>query len=671
MMHYAIRCLAIAMTSAAMAGCIASTPASDDAIAADGTRAEIAVLETTDLHSNVMSYDFYKLADDQDLGLERAATLIHDARKEFTNTLLFDDGDTIQGTALADYQALVKPPACDQELAVYKAMDTLDYDAGTIGNHEFNYGLAYLSQVTGTPFNVAGVDARKCKGPHYPFVLSNVFSAKDGKPLYAPWRLLTRTIHVHAPDGSDREATIRIGLLGFAPPPIMDWDRRNLEGKVTVMGVVEAAEKYLPELHKAGADIVIAIAHGGINAAPYTPKMENAGWYLAQVPGIDAILLGHSHDIFPNPGDPKSHYAHIADVDKVRGSVHGVPAVMGNYFGKSIGLIDLVLVHDDGRWQVDRAATHAEVRSVKNADGSHVAADAEIIRLVKPEHDATIAYVKTPVGRSDFEMSTYFAADRDTTALQVVNAAQRDYVEKYIKENLPQYAGIAVLSAAAPFKAGFGGPNDYTDIAAGPLAINNAADLYLYPNTLTAVKTDGAGIRAWLEKSAGWFNRIDPAKTGPQELVNRRFPTYNFDVLQGGLTYTIDVTQAEGGRIRDLRYNDQAIDADRAFIVVTNNYRASGGGRFPGLDGKNIVISAPDSNRDALIAFIRAAGEITRVRFGNDRNWRFAAVKTAGPVIFTSAAGKLDLARADGLDNVTLWKDNGDGTAVYAVDLSR
>jgi 2',3'-cyclic-nucleotide 2'-phosphodiesterase / 3'-nucleotidase len=664
-------CRAMTIACAALlAGCAAHDRAADHQ-AANGSRAEIAVLETTDLHSNVLSYDYYKLAEDQDLGLARAATLIRDARKQFANTLLFDDGDTIQGTALADYQALVKPPACDQELAVYSAMDTLGYDAATIGNHEFNYGLAYLSQVTGTPFNVVGVDEKKCKGPRFPFVLSNVFSARDGKPLYSPWRILVRTIHVHAPDGTERDATIRIGLLGFAPPPIMDWDRRNLEGKVTVMGVVEAAQKYLPELKIAGAEIVIAIAHGGINASPYTPTMENAGWHLSKVAGIDAILLGHSHDIFPNPDDPKSHYAHVADVDNTRGTLHGVPAVMGNYFGKSIGLIDLALVHQDGRWHVDRSATHAEVRSVRNADGSHVAADPEIVRLATPEHEATIAYVKTPIGHSDFEMSTYFIAAADTTALQIVNAAQRDYVEKYIKENLPQYSAVPVLSAAAPFKAGFGGPNDYTDIPAGPLAINNAADLYLYPNTLTAVKTDGAGIKAWLEKSASWFNRIDPTKTAPQELINRRVPTYNFDVLQGGLAYTIDVTRTEGSRISELRFNGRPVADDQAFIVVTNNYRASGGGHFPGLDGKSIVVSAPDSNRDVLIAFVRAAGDITRARLGNDHNWHFARVKTAGPVVFTSAAGKLELARADGLENVALWKDNGDGRAVYAVDLSR
>ncbi|HEY8010707.1 MAG TPA: bifunctional 2',3'-cyclic-nucleotide 2'-phosphodiesterase/3'-nucleotidase, partial [Rudaea sp.] len=638
---------------------------------AAGTRTRIGILETTDIHSNIMSYDYFKLAEDRNLGFERAAELIRTARKEFENSLTFDAGDTIQGTALADWQAQVKPLPCDQELAIYKAMDAVGYDAGTIGNHEFNYGLPFLSQVTGTAFNITGVPVEKCKGPHFPLVLSNVFSVKDGKPLYAPWRVLTRTFHANAADGSARDVTLRIGLLGFTPTGIMEWDKRNLDGKVTVMGVVEAAQKYLPELHKAGVDLVIAIVHGGIDTSPYSAKTENAGWHLAGVPGIDAILLGHSHQIFPSPGDAKARYAHLPEVDNERGFIRGVPAVMGNYYGKNIGLIDLSLVYQDGRWQIDRAATHAEVRSVKNADGSYVDVDAAIAPLVKPEHEGTIAYVKTPIGSSDFEMSTYFVAAGDTSALQIVDTAEREYVEKYIKANLPQFADVPVLAAASPFKAGFGGPLDYTDVKAGRLAIANAADLYLYPNTVTAVKIDGAGIKAWLEKSASWFQRIDPTKSEAQELINTRVPTYTFDVIQGGLTYAIDVTQPVGQRIGDLRYRDRPLSDAQPFIVVTNNYRASGGEHFPGLDGSNIVISAPDANRDVLIAAIRDAREITRARFGNDHNWHFAHVKTAGPVVFTSAAGKLDLARAAGLENVTLWKDNGDGSAVYSLDLSR
>ena len=631
-----------------------------------GSHAQIALIETTDLHSNVMSYDYFKLSEDKALGFERAATLIRRARSEYANSLTFDSGDTIQGTALADYQALVAPPSCEQELAVYKAMDAIGYDAGTIGNHEFNYGLPFLSQVTGTPFDIAGLPEKKCKGPNFPFVLSNVFNAKSAKPLYAPWRVIERTLRIQAPDGSAREATIRIGLLGFTPPMIMQWDKRHLDGKVSVLGVVEAAQKYLPEVKAAGADIVIALVHGGINAAPYSPEMENAAWHLAGVSGIDAMLLGHSHDIFPNPHDAKSRYAHLPEVDNERGFVRGVPAVMGNYYGKNIGLIDLALVYADGHWQVDRARTKAEVRSLKTNDG-YVDVDGAVAPLVASEHANTIAYVKTPIGHSDFTMNTYFVAAGDTSALQLVNAAQRDYAQKYIQANLPQYAEIPVLAAASPFKAGFGGPNDYTDVPAGPLAINNAADLYLYPNVVTAVKIDGAGVKAWLEKSAGWFNQIDAKKSEPQDLINRKFPTYNFDVIQGDLTYLIDVTQPLGSRIGALRYQGKPVADTQPFIVVTNNYRANGGGSFVGLDGKNIVFSAPDTNRDVLIAYVKSQGEITRDKFGRDHNWRFAKVQTAGPVVFTTAAGQDSLAP----DSAKKLRDSGDGTAQYALDLSR
>jgi 2',3'-cyclic-nucleotide 2'-phosphodiesterase/3'-nucleotidase len=652
-------------------GACASAPASrQSATIAEGTRAQLAILESTDLHANIRSFDYYKVDEDPSLGFERMATLVKQARAEFPNTLLFDAGDTIQGTALADYQALVKPIGCEEKLAMYKVMDALGYDGGTVGNHEFNYGLPFLAQVTDQAMNVDGVTRRRCNGPDFPLVLANVFSTRDNQPLYAPTGWINRELKYRTADGKEGVAAIRIGLIGFAPPPITMWDKRNLEGKVYTKGLVEAAREYLPALRAQNVDLVIAISHGGLDVSPYGDEMENANWYLAQEPGIDALLLGHSHTVFPDPDNPKSRFASMPGVDNQRGFVHGKPAVMGNFWGKSLGVIELGLIYRDDRWQIDPAATHSEVRDIKQADGSFVAPDAQIARLVDDVHQATIAYVSTPIGDSDFAMTSYFADVGDVTALQPVNTAQREYVERHIAKNLPQYAGIPVLSAAAPFKTGFGGPADYTDVAAGPLAIRNAADLYLYPNTLTAVKIDGAILKGWLERSAERFNRIDPVQREPQPLINRKFSGYNFDVIQGGLDYTIDITQAPGERIRDLRYRGSRVDTAQAFIVVTNNYRASGGGRFPGLDGSNIVFSAPDANRDVLTAWVREHRHLTRVADGSDRNWRFAKVRTAGPVVFSTASDQLETAKAGGLDNVRLLKDNGDGTATYAVDLA-
>ncbi len=669
------RLFALLLTLLLMAGCkgerrdAPAIPHPRPAIA-DGTRAQLAILESTDLHSNILSYDYYRLAEDPSIGFERMATLVKRARAEFPNTLLFDDGDTIQGTPLADYQARVHPLACDEELAIYRAMDALGYDGGTIGNHEFNYGLPFLSQVTGHPMNVDGVDARRCKGPSFPLVLSNVFSRRNDQPIYAPYAWVDKTLKVRDASGRESEASIRIGFIGFTPPPIMQWDQRNLDGKVYTKGVVEAAREFVPQLRAQNVDLVIAISHGGIDTSPYTPMMENANAYLADEPGIDVLLLGHSHAAFPDPAKAKSRFANLPGVDNQRGFVHGKPAVMGNYWGKSLGVIDLALVRMAGRWQIDAAATHSEVRDVKQSNGIAVVPDAEIAALVAPAHEATMAYVSAPIGDSDFAMTTYFADVGDVTALQPVNMAQREYVENYVAKNLPQYAGIPVLSAAAPFKGGFGGPADYTAVAAGPLAIHDAADLYLYPNTLTAVKIDGAALKNWLEHAAARFNRIDPAKAEAQDLVNRKFPSYNFDVIQGGITYAIDVTEPESNRIRDLRFNGKLVTADQAFIVVTNNYRASGGGHFPGLDGSNIVLSAPDENRDVLIDWVRERKHLSRATDGADRNWRFVPVKTAGPVVFVSASGKLDLAAKSGLRDIKTVRDNGDGFSTYAIDFA-
>ncbi|MFZ2236483.1 MAG: bifunctional 2',3'-cyclic-nucleotide 2'-phosphodiesterase/3'-nucleotidase [Dokdonella sp.] len=638
---------------------------------ADGVRTTLALLESTDVHSNVLSYDYYQLNEDTSLGFERLATLVREARQQYPNTMLFDAGDTIQGTALADLQARAQPLACAEELAMYKAMDGLGYDAGTIGNHEFNYGLPFLSQVTGAPMAAAGTTSKQCQGPGFPLVLSNVFDAKSGNPLFAPYLVLDRNLDIVRADGSHASVPIRIGVLGFTPPSILEWDKTSLEGKVTTMGLVEAAKRYLPELRAKHVDLVIAISHGGIDTSPYSSAMENANWYLAQVLGIDALLLGHSHQPFPDPDNPESRFASMPDVDNVRGFIHGKPAVMGNFWGKSLGIIELGLVSRDGRWQIDPAATHSEVRNIKRPDGSMVAANPAIEEAVRDEHLATIKYVSTPIGDSNFAMTSYFAEVGDVTALQPVNMAQREYAERYIGENLPALKGVPVLSAAAPFKSGFGGATDYTDIPTGPLAIRNAADLYLYPNTLAAVKVSGAGLKAWLELSAHRFNRIDPAKTEAQELINRKFSGYNFDVIQGGIHYFIDVTRPEGDRIRDLRYRQQPVEPQHTFVVVTNNYRASGGGHFPGMDGSNIVIDSPDMNRNVLIDWVRDTKHLRRADNGSDRSWHFAAARTRGDVVFTSAARKVDIAHAAGLGHVHWLKDIDNGMAIYAIRLDQ
>ena len=659
----------LVLFASTLAGC-ASTTKHSVAIA-DGTRATLAVLESTDVHSNVLSYDYYKLAEDPSLGFERLATLVREARREYPNTLLFDAGDTIQGNALADFQARGEPLACGEKLAMYKAMDALGYDGGTIGNHEFNYGLPFLAQVTDAPLDVDGVTPRRCHGPDFPLVLANVDSARTGKPLFAPTAVIERMLKFTDAGGKTTEAPIRIGLIGFTPPPILQWDKDNLDGRVTVSGVVEAARRHLPALRAQGVDLVIAISHGGINPSAYTADMENANWHLAAEPGIDVLLLGHSHQAFPDPGNARSRFAGMPEVDNERGFLRGKPAVMGNFWGKSLGVIELALVRKGGRWDIDPTTTRSQVRDIRRVDGSVVEPDPSIAAAIRSEHAATIRYVSTPIGASDFAMTSYFTALGDVSAIEPVNRAQRRHVEHEIATRLPALRGIPVLSAVAPFKVGFGGASDYTDIAAGPLAIRNAADLYLFPNTIAALRIDGALLKAWLEKASGYFNVIDPDSSAPQELVNRKFPGYNFDIIQGGISYRIDLSKAPGQRIVDLRHHGREVGAADPFIIVTNNYRAGGGGDFPGADAAHAVLDSQTMNRDALIAWVRERGTLTRAQDAGDRAWRFVPLHTRGDVTFTTASGKLDLARAAGIDGLRLLRDHGDGLSTYAVDLTK
>ena len=660
--------------AASLAACGGSDGSNNNA----GATATLAVLETTDLHFNVRSYDYFKLAEDKSYGFERTATLVRAARKEFANTLLVDNGDTIQGTALADYEATISPIPCTQQLSMYKAMGALGFDAGTLGNHEFNYGLPFLNQVLGGGLDVEGVDAtKKCAGAGFPVVLANVVSNKTKKPLVQPYTLLERTLVAKATDGKEVKLPIKIGVIGFTTPGIMNWDKRYLEGKVSTEGAVEAATKYVPELRAKGADIVVALLHGGLDGAAYSPTMENPGLHLSKVAGIDAMVMGHQHGVFPDTAATPGF--NLPGVDHKAGTVNGVPTVMASSWGKALGVVQLALQWDGAKWTVNKSASKSELRNIqsKNAAGANVYVDADpaVAPLIEPQHQAAIQYVKTPIGQTDFRMSTLFADVGDPGAIQIVNQAQQAYVAAYIQANLPQYAQLPVLSVSAPFKSGFQGGADYTDVAVGPLAINNAADLYLYPNTVYAVKVNGGDIKNWLEAAAKRFNQIDPAKTTEQQLISS-FPGYNFDMFTtADVQYEIDVTQPVGSRIKKLSYLGKPIDEAQEFVIATNNYRATSGKSFiDKLDGSGTIWASPDANRDVVIEYIRKNPAVTRAANGAAKSWRFAKAAVAGPVVFSSGAKALSVAQAASLANVSLVAEDdgsGKGTSKYAIDLSK
>ncbi len=585
-------------------------------------------METTDIHMHLVDYDYYSDRTNVTVGLARTTALVNQSRMEATNSVLVDNGDLIQGNPLGDYVAKGRELKDGDIHPAFKAMNLLDYDVGNIGNHEFNYGLDFLQ--------------RSLAGAEFPYVSSNVVvddgdnDSSNDQPYFQPYIILDKTVA----DTTGQLHRLRIGYIGFTPPQIMVWDQDNLTGRVQSRDIVESAEKYIPQMKAEGADIIVAIPHSGISASAREGRDENASRYLAEVDGIDAIMFGHSHRVFPGPG-----YDGIEGVDAQAGTLFGVPSVMPGFWGSHLGIIDLTLEGENGDWTV--VASRAEAQPIyERRDGETVAlvdAVPEIVRAVKADHEGTLSYMAQRVGETSANINSYFALVQDDPSIQIVNNAQRWYVEQIVAGT--EYAGVPILSAAAPFKAGGrGGANYYTEVPAGPIALKNVADLYIYPNDLKVVELTGEQVVEWLERAAGQFNTIDPSAGGEQPLVNDAFPSYNFDVIDG-LSYRIDVTvpprySAEGDlvgsaahRIVDVRFNGAALNPQQRFLVATNNYRAGGGGSFPGLDGSTVVIDAPDKNRDVIANYLLTQGTFNP---SADGNWQFADWGNAEVVFETS-----------------------------------
>ena len=626
----------------AMARNVAAT---EDTKPVEGQTVDVRILATTDLHTNLVNYDYYQDKPVETLGLAKTAVLIEKAKKENPNVLLVDNGDTIQGTPLGTYKAIVDPVEKGEQHPMYAALQALGFEAGTLGNHEFNYGLDYLNRVIET----AGM----------PLVNANVLDPATGKFIYQPYKIIEKTFT----DTQGRLTTVKIGVTGIVPPQILNWDKANLEGKVVVRDSVEAIRGIIPEMRKAGADITLVLSHSGIGDDKYEKGEENEGYQIASLPGVDAVVTGHSHAEFPS-GNGTGFYEKYPGVDGVNGKINGTPVTMAGKYGDHLGVIDLKLNYTDGKWKVTDSKG-----SIRKVDTKSNVADQRVVDIAKESHQGTINYVRQQVGTTTAPITSYFALVKDDPSVQIVNNAQLWYAKQELA-GTPE-ANLPILSAAAPFKAGTrGDATAYTDIPAGPIAIKNVADLYLYDNVTAILKVNGAQLKEWLEMSAGQFNTIDPNNSQPQNLVNTDYRTYNFDVIDG-VTYEFDITQPnkydrEGklanpnaSRVRNLKYQGKEIDPNQEFIVVTNNYRSNG--NFPGVREASLNRLLNLENRQAIINYILA---VKNINPSADQNWHFADTIKGLDLRFLTADKAKNLIGTDG-DIVYLAASAQEGFGEY------
>lgn len=616
--------------------------------AASAQTLNLRLLQTADVHMQLLDHDYPQDRRSPGFGLSRTVSLIETARREQPNQMLFDNGDLLQGSALGDYLALELPRRPGLVHPAYRVLNALRVDAANIGNHEFDYGLPFLR--------------RALQGARFPVLSANVLDARSGRPAFAPSALLTRRFR----DEQGHWQTLRIGVLGLAPARSVAVLREQLQGRIRVRDLVETAQEWVPKLRRQGADLVVVIAHSGIEEAPVAERgADNLGAALSRIPGVDALLLGHAHAEFPGPA-----FKDIPGVDLERGLLNGVPTVMPGRWGDHLGVLDLRLQRQAGSHWIVRSA-RAELRPIwdRNTRMPLVEPRAWVEALIRPEHEATRRWVQLPVAQSSQALHSYFAQVRDDASVRLINSAQLERLCDWARGS--EWAGLPLLSAAAPFKSG--GPfgyDYYLDMPAGTLALRHVVELYPYQNLFKVLRINGAQLREWLEMSAGQFQQIDPKGAPDQQLLNLSYPAYNFDVI-AGLDYEIDVTQParydlqgqlrpEGGRrIVGLRHGGQTVRDDQVFLVATNNFRARGGGQFPGLAQSEMVLDSAQESRAVLHEYLKTHKKPDLDAQGH---WRILPVPGVRLLFRSGAGGSAYLASEPQLREI---ERAADGSVLY------
>ncbi|MCX5225564.1 5'-nucleotidase C-terminal domain-containing protein [Streptomyces sp. NPDC006553] len=538
-------------------------------------RYSFTVMGTTDLHGNVFNWDYFtdKEFDDKahnDVGLAKISTLVDQVRKEKgrRNTLLIDAGDTIQGTQLSYYYAKVDPITARRGPVhpMAQAMNAIGYDAAALGNHEFNYGIPVLRKFE-----------EQCD---FPLLGANALDAKTLRPAFAPYSMH----RLRTPHGKD----VKVAILGLTNPGIAIWDKANVSGKMVFPGLEEQAAKWVPRLRSMGADVVVVSAHSGSSGTSsygdQLPHIENAAGLVAeQVPGIDAILVGHAHTEIPEY--------------RVKNKETGKDVVLSEplKWGQRLTLFDFDLVWEKGCWTVEKVAAQV-------LNSNTVAEDPEITGLLGDEHKKVVAYVNQIIGTSTAAMTTADAPWKDEPIIDLINVVQAETVKAALAGGA--HAALPVLSQASCFSR-------TARIPAGQVSIKDAAGLYPFENTLEARLMTGAQLKDYLEFSARYYVQTPAgAPVDTAKLTNAgNTPDYNYDAVSG-LTYDIDVAKPAGSRIVNLSFEGKPLDPAAKFVLAVNNYRASGGGAFPHVAGAQQLWANSEEIRNTIIQWVKAKGTV-------------------------------------------------------------
>jgi 2',3'-cyclic-nucleotide 2'-phosphodiesterase/3'-nucleotidase len=567
-----IAAVAALLVSGTIAGPTSAAPTNPRAVA--NLSAEITLMSTADVHCHVLNWDYFKNAPSSGLGLARISTLVNEVRAERgrDSTLLFDIGDTIQGTPLCTYYNVNDPITNGGPDPVAEAMNAIGYDAMTVGNHEFNFGLPIL-------------DAFE-QQLDFPMLGANVLTAGTDQPALQPYVIDTIKLPGKQP--------IRVGVLGLTTPGSAVWDRGHVEGTLDFADGVATAKKYVPQMIAQGADIIVAAVHAGMDGATSygdeIPYPENFGETLAQeVPGIDVVFPAHSHQVIAQE--------YVTNEQTGEQVLVTQPGSYGAYL--SVATLDLQKV--TGKWQI--TSDSAKLLAAKTAVD-----DPAIVALVQAQHDTVVNWVNQPIGKTLSDLSLAQADYKDVPAMDLINSVQAEAVREGLAGT--QYANLPVLSTTAPLSR--------VVIPAGPVSIKDISALYIYENTLRGVLLTGSQIKDYLERAAQYFKPV--TGTGPftpsQVTGASHMATYCYDVVYG-VSYDIDLSQAVGSRVTDLTFASQPIDPNGQFVLAINNYRNDGGCGYPNVSTAPKVYNVNPDIQSLIVSWFEANEVIDPSTFGS------------------------------------------------------
>jgi 2',3'-cyclic-nucleotide 2'-phosphodiesterase/3'-nucleotidase len=525
--------------------------------------AAISILGTSDIHGNIFPIDYSTLKE-SDQGLAKVSTYVNSVRASNPNTMLIDNGDTIQGTPLSYYYDKIDTTT---EYPLIKVMGAMKYDSWTLGNHEFNYGLDVLNRII--------ADAQKEK---INVLSANTYKTSDNTNFVKPY--ITKTFNVNGKD-------VKVGILGLTTKTIPNWENTDNYRGLQFNDLVDEAKKWVPVLRNTEkADVVILSVHSGEESATDTIPENQVKAIATGVDGIDAILCGHVHANISSDTSLKNPSGKVVPITE--------PGKWGQYVSK----LDINFNAD--------GTPNVTTKTVKM--DSSIQADPAILKLAQPYEDATLKYISTVIGQSTGDFSGEKQTTEPTALMDLINKVQAD-------------AAGTQLSIAAPLSAS-------AHIPSGNIKIQDIMGVYVFENFLYGIKMNGAQLKRWLEYSVRYYKQVSDTDKSVVKDPVLNIPDYNLDQLYGAtydidLTQpacTVDpntgIVNSEN-RIKNLKFNGKPVSDTDEFTVAINNYRYNGGGGFmkaAGLTVKNEEGKDVPDDSKVMYDSAKALGDDGQVR---------------------------------------------------------